>query len=484
MSKNFTNPYVIFEESLIEGMYPPMRQGYEGRAHAFMGLLGGTIALSLLYLFLTLKRTRKLGKDIWFMKVIKQSQGHYLVCNQYFVYPIGVILSCIVWIVYISQNVAWRTQKIDPRNCFYWMTMAPTIPAFFMTYTTTFAVLSGANLASSRRSIPSHHVMSPKVANGIFLLLPLFITALFVTSARAGGAFRHVFVLWEHLFEQTQRQAADYTGPGDGSDVQSVVQSLGLQEMKILTAPYRDFLEFQRVNMITNLVCFGSLLILNLTGIGLITALRMTRNARLVSRNAPLVAPLGPLATESNSNSNASSPSLINIPAGSSTVNLSRTVTHTDGRSFATTAKGKEAERDKEWYEDPHAVMGGTDGPSGDGGAKLGGQRLEWDITLFYFGVAPVVLIFISYASWILAQTELSYANANTLELFTAGIPWTYSGIAALSLSALIIKRVVDLRSRPKPAPATVVATVPEMPSGHVRTRSKAARDRDSLFVD
>lgn len=135
--------------------------------------------------------------------------------------------------------------------------MVTTIPAFFVMFTTTVAVLSGANLASSRRGALSHHVLPPKAANAFFCLLPVLLLAMFVTSARAGGAFAYVFELWDAMQQKALEQAGTYEGVPTAMDVTVLGNT---QILEVLHVPYEQFLEFQRVSIITDITCFVILL--------------------------------------------------------------------------------------------------------------------------------------------------------------------------------------------------------------------------------
>ncbi|KAK4700730.1 hypothetical protein P7C70_g5511, partial [Phenoliferia sp. Uapishka_3] len=377
------NPYSDFQLYLVSLMYPPLQPGYLQHLDALFGLLIATIVLAMLYTVSSVRKVRREGRKVWLVRIIKRPQGRYLITNQTFIYPIGVLTNCIIWLLYTTTNRRLLVSHTSPLHTFYWIQLS-LLPAFSFSYLTTLSYLASSNLLSSPSSTafkikpPGHHFLSAKISNMLFVTLPLGMVAIYVTSMRAGHAFSFVAGLWEELENDVGKSVGGWNETMSG--YQDVMGSLQGREVKLLHAPYRDFIQFHRVSVITDVVCFGILVFVNLAGLTLLTALRRASpSSSLVPRLTPLVAPLGPLASA-------------DLPDEKLEHSIS-----IEGDYFSS----KQGE-----------VVDGEDEKERRVTGK--GHRLGWDVMLFYVGVIPSAALYLVYASWILAQPDVEFGDFKT----------------------------------------------------------------------
>lgn len=175
---------------------------------------------------------------MWLFRLIRRPAGHYLVLNQYSAYPIFALILAVgeslesssslkvryltcphltAWIV--RTLLLWRMfggAHASPHPLFLlWNLMW--LPLLLHLSTTTFAVLSGANLASQGRQ-PNSHRLSPFVANGIFFVLVIVVSFVVLgTGLWSGLKWQRFSEVWSLAYEKLGEAAASYDGVVDES---------------------------------------------------------------------------------------------------------------------------------------------------------------------------------------------------------------------------------------------------------------------------
>ncbi|KAI5481592.1 hypothetical protein MNV49_002818 [Pseudohyphozyma bogoriensis] len=430
-----SNPYIVFGRTLISVMYPPLAPGYKGRNDGLLALQSYLLCISALYLYLNVRHARKEGKDVWLARLVHRPQGKFIVFNQYYVYPIFTAISAVVWIAFLALLRGWVLNHEPDGTVFYWLLLC-NLPMLACGWLVTFSVMAGANLASSRRSNPSHHYIPSKVINSLFLIIfPISVLAVLVTGLRGGGSFVHVYHTWEGVHNETASEAVAFNQTLTVAQVADEVLGLQKKWHKILGAASHDSVVVVRQAYVVNIVVTGLLIVTNVLGaIFLVLPLRVF-NKQLVASDAPLVAPLGPLATEDT---------LRPEKPASSTLKLIRTMTM-DQKSTASSEAGDEDSA----FEDPHAQKSGE--------KVTRGSRLEWEVLLFYSTVLPGAALYIAIAAWVVDQIDNTFTKGNTTEIASTLFIWIISGTISITLTASCIKRFLT-----KPKPPAVSIYLPE----------------------
>lgn len=169
-------------------------------------------------------------------------------------------------------------------TAFYWIQLKD-IPCFIFSYTTTFTVLASSNLIITRKNQPGHHILAPATINSIALfLIPAVWLTCFVTSSRAGGAWGHVYSVWEDLHAHIEEQGAAFEDVLTPEQVTDQVAALRRLASRTLGAAYVQFVHFEKVSYICGLVCITTLFAVRTLSLPSYKAL----NHHFANRSTPL----------------------------------------------------------------------------------------------------------------------------------------------------------------------------------------------------
>ncbi|KAL8286900.1 hypothetical protein RQP46_003906 [Phenoliferia psychrophenolica] len=403
MAENHTgNPYEDFASDLFLLVYPSTDPNLPSRLHELQWLLVASIVLAGLYTMVNMRRSKQEGNEVWFVKLVSTPQGSYLLTNQSFMYPAGAALACTLWLRYLSHTHSWWFRHTSIRTSFYWSSLSTRIPTFLLLSLTTLSYLSSSNLLVQHSSQTSHHPLSPRASNALFLFFGSLLIPIYISSMRTGAAFAHFVDRWGGL--QWDLDDAAKSWPVGVNTYVEVQKGLRLREAWALHAPYRRFREAQRTSVVTDVACFLVLLFVNLAGISLLTAVRWSSEASEQSRQ---------------------------LSSSSSTTGTLEPSTAEDGSPQEVRIDFKAA------VLAPFTAARTSSDKKGDKAAAVArnGHRLGWDITLLYFGVVPVATVMIAHGMWVLAQP--------------VGADGDYKTVASASLLAITLKRLFA-RSGPR----------------------------------
>ncbi|ORY88743.1 hypothetical protein BCR35DRAFT_329653 [Leucosporidium creatinivorum] len=432
------NPFADFAVAMEQQFYVPMYQGYRARVWALYGLLGFTLLVALLYLGLTVYDLERKQK-FWVCRIVQRPQGRYLIVNQYLYYPFGCAITSILWVAgYVPFLESIFLRHAKGTWSFYWVYLHM-VPAYIHAFLTTAIVLGGANLMATPGG--SRHLLPPWISNGLLISTPFLVVIVVVPSVRAGDAWRRGDDVWEGLFAEVKRNATTFASEGtqlSSVDYQSTIQSLTSRVATALQPLLDVFNSRARITMILMLVGAVFLLLFNILGaVTIVFRLRRSNSSQQIVRaGAPVVAPLAPFAHNSDSDD--------------------------DKETKAPSSTELQRSRTQDWRE------GADLEPALDESSNQKGSRLPWDVTLFYLCTIPFAGVFIIYASWILSPATPFSNQGSATEFAATGIVWSKSFLDAVGLSALLIKRLADLRK------ATTPAYAAELPLP-VQTRRKSS---------
>ncbi|GAA5874693.1 hypothetical protein JCM8547_003957 [Rhodosporidiobolus lusitaniae] len=396
-------------------MYPDFHQGFPARVGVLLSLLVVTILVAFLYLFVTIRDTRRRGKAIWLVRLVRRPSGRYLTTNQYISYPLFSIILSSVWIAYVSYIYRMFGNKGNPRNLWWYLTLG-FLPLFALLSTTTYSTTSAANLASRGKEANTHR-LGPKTCAAIFAVLgPVLLGLVLGTGIWTGIKWHEFATRWEEAYDYLGEEAGRYTGTLEESAVERASRLLGARCSAIV--PFQDA---QFTTAIIYIVAAAILILLNLFGgIYLLSSLRQLDGHHVfVPRGTRLVAPLRP------------------IPSNDSSIaTLTDLGDATDGTGRA------------DWEKEP---------------SKMKLHWLRWDVVLFFASVVPSCMGLIGYEAWMSQQFIYIFSDAGLLEFACLGMIWIYAFISVVCLSALTIKTILSLR-RPHLASSTPHPDVPDSP--------------------
>lgn len=137
--------------------------------------------------------------------------------NQYVAYPSVSIVLGALWIAYTTFLYRmFGGAHADPKPLYFWIPVL-WIPFYLSMSTTTFSVLSGANLVSKGRK-PNTHRLGPWTANGLLVLLPLaMVVAISCAVGYTGMKWRNFGRSWEAAHAGIGVLADQWTGSYDAA---------------------------------------------------------------------------------------------------------------------------------------------------------------------------------------------------------------------------------------------------------------------------
>ncbi|GAA6025540.1 hypothetical protein JCM10207_008892, partial [Rhodosporidiobolus poonsookiae] len=206
------NPWADMQNFIHDQMYPRFATGFTARCAVLLVLLCLVVLISFLYLFVTIRDTRRKGRKVWLARIVRRPAGRYFVVNQYLSYPLFSILLGAIWIAYTAYiYTMFGPSQGNPRSLFYWLSLG-WMPFFALLATTTFSTTSSANLASRGRK-PNTHRLGPWTSFAIFVVLLPVLLSLVLGLGIWTGLRWHVFASnWQRAFDYLGEQAAAYGG--------------------------------------------------------------------------------------------------------------------------------------------------------------------------------------------------------------------------------------------------------------------------------
>lgn len=298
----------------------------------------------------------------------------------------------------------------NPSTLHFWIPLL-WIPFYIHLSTTTFAVLAGANIASSGKSDHSH-VLNPLVANSLYLgILPVVVTGMVGTGVWTGYGWKAFADKWQVLFDTLGDAARDWDGTLDPelvkvaeaqAESRSVVDFFSKDGLLTMQRCRQDaffvFVKTQQACAIVYIVSAAILILVRLSlslqnalahdqtvqinvvgGFRLLTTLRQVSRNHIIPRDARLVAPLQPFplptstcTSKDSTNSTFAFPSPLAYENGS--------VQPQQEEANSTTG-----------LRPMEAILPDR--------SRL--KRLEWDVTLFFIAVVPSCLAFIGFSAWL-----------------------------------------------------------------------------------
>ncbi|KAM0791715.1 hypothetical protein ACM66B_003984 [Microbotryomycetes sp. NB124-2] len=433
-TKNGTsNTYLDAQRGFLLEMYPPFRSGFQARIIALIVILALIMLVSTVYLLVTNAEARRRGREPWLYRVIQRPAGRYFVLNQYKAYPLCAIVLSALWIAYtVAVYRMFGGVYAKPYSLFFWIPCSY-IPFFCLLSTTTFAVLSGANLAS-QGSKPNTHKLGPWLANSVyFVFIPLVTVAISATGIWTGFKWQTFGYAWETAYLALGEAGRSFNGTVDWT-LNKAIQ----QMMTTRGDTYFAFQDSQYVCTIVYCLSAMALIFLNVSGgfylLWTLRAIGQGPNRNVpVPRNTPLVAPLQPFRTESPRRPSETSPHAVD------------SINEKDiGVSLASSPNMSAIPRPSVQFSSMQSQGTGVTAAQ----TKL--KRLRWDVWLFFVAVVPVCLLFIGFSLFATHNYLYVLQQPALLEFMCIGLVYVYSVITLVSLVVLTIKGLLSLYGTPK----------------------------------
>lgn len=427
------NPYLVFQGVISTFGRPTLSPGSHTRLVVLYSLLAYVTVSSFFLIVLSAIPAKSDGRAVWLCKIARRPQGSYFLVNQYLCVPMCIFSSTVVWIGYVTILQKWWESTAEghfTERVVFWFGLA-NIPLLVIAWMITFSVLSGANITSSRKSNLALHIVGPWVMNSsIGIIFPASVIPLIVTSARTGQGWIKINNAVAAVYAQAGRDALTFNEVLTPSQVQAMVVQMYEEGYALLLQPWDELLELYRASMICFTVAVAILCVINIGGgILLLASLRLSENSNstLVWKDAPVVAPLRPLAT------------------GTSPLDSS----------------GFKSELSPE-YDDASVKDEGLP-------QKLEGRGLDWYMTLFYFCVVPFGLAGFGWGVWLSDTSVQAFVKDPQAEIATLGLQWVGVVVGSAVITALIVQRIYKLQAPAKRIPYNHTPVVLELRSSSKR---------------
>ncbi|GJN87176.1 hypothetical protein Rhopal_000121-T1 [Rhodotorula paludigena] len=354
--------------------------------------------------------------------------NRYILLNQATVLSLCNFVISLLWLLYVIflRNL-WTHASDDPDQVelyIYFLNLAIAL-AFIPLFLCTYLLIAAGNLTTMRVSSGGlhKHYLSPLAVNSLLVVVfPALFLLLFVPGIMSGQEWSSYIGFVGEFEDQAIQNATAFAAAGDlGEPTRQAAITDMLSLLDSTLNPRRlEWIKLQRV--------------INLLGLVFILRhVRQDRRGQLVFAGASVVAPLTSLA-----------PSSLGAPDNAERT-LSILPLHTQPTRMSMGEKGGAAVATKEEADYLNRTVEAL-------GAE--GTRPAWDITIYYFTVAPICVLLIVFIGWIVSTygNVTFFANAAITELAATSVVWAYTVFSMLIQTALVVKLVFFSHS-PRRAP-------------------------------
>ncbi|ORY85964.1 hypothetical protein BCR35DRAFT_48611 [Leucosporidium creatinivorum] len=263
------NPFILYRAAVRAVLLPVPSPGFEARLYVLFALAGYTVVVSLAYLVATFIDYRRRGKPLWVWRLVRRSNGTYLVGAQHVLFTIFAAIASLIIIGYLNNSRRTLILHIYMERAYFWRSLV-WLPMFVHGWISSWSNLQAAILSSQRAA--QTHLLSPRLANslyvGVLVGIIIVVVVLDVYSAWSWVHFwRQVLVLRDILVAGQANYELD--GLADVADLEAVAS----QMLKV-----NDDLDFFTKTQVAvssiYVVASAAIVAINLAGLGLLMTLR------------------------------------------------------------------------------------------------------------------------------------------------------------------------------------------------------------------
>lgn len=160
-------PYEFYIRFIKSIFYGTPARGFTARLIVLWVLAAYGVLASLAYFIVLVIEHRRRKKSIWFWKLVRRTNGRYIVGNQHFLFSVFSFISCAVSIGYFASFHQVYIDGTHQDEAFYWRTLI--------------WVVYGVHLWTASSSNLQAGILSSQTAARKNLLSPLFMNILFLS---------------------------------------------------------------------------------------------------------------------------------------------------------------------------------------------------------------------------------------------------------------------------------------------------------------
>ncbi|GAA5990360.1 hypothetical protein JCM10908_007332 [Rhodotorula pacifica] len=160
------DPYVVYLRYLDETFNPPLSVGFVPRLAVLWALTGYGIAVSCAYMIVHIADCRRKKKPIWLWRLVRRTNGRYIVGNQHLLFAAMSLVTCSLSIGLTLSFYQVFVNRTHQRDAFFWRSII-WIPVGAHMWLSSYANLQASILATQEAA--GRHLLSPLIANGLYL---------------------------------------------------------------------------------------------------------------------------------------------------------------------------------------------------------------------------------------------------------------------------------------------------------------------------
>ncbi|BGP03270.1 Proteophosphoglycan 5 [Rhodotorula toruloides ATCC 204091] len=457
------NPYLYIERYLHYLFNPLPTPGFDARLYVLWALMGYGIVMSIVYLCLMAVEYRRRDKRFWLWRLVSRSNGRYIVGNQHALFALFSLASCAVLVGYNNNfRRAALLQRFQAR-AYFWRSLV-WIPLIVHAWISSWSNLQAAILSSQKAT--KTHILSPKLANGLYIAGFLVLIPVIVLDVYTAFAWTKT---WDAgMVLRTTLTSLGQARPNDSA--QAAETAIAAQFNKVA-----DKLQFfiHMLQAVHALYVFTMLVIIgvNLGGLGLLFTLR--RQIKFNSRR--LSSQIRTSSHPAHASSTAGAGSSIGTPLASPALVPPSDSPHPlsprmDGDQtppkqtllrhvfFAGQAKEKDDSSETTSRGRNHMSVGelkeAAENMTQAGAANrqqakqlLALKKVEWDLIVFLAAIVVMATVFLALALWLAISPSSVYSSWRTMEVSFYLVPWMYLTGVDCSLTFLTLNSTRHLLS-------------------------------------
>ncbi|BGO95322.1 hypothetical protein NBRC10512_004338 [Rhodotorula toruloides] len=463
------NPYLYIERYLHYLFNPMPTPGFDARLYVLWALMGYGIVMAIVYLCLMAVEYRRREKRFWLWRLVSRSNGRYIVGNQHALFAFFSLASCAVLLGYNNnfRRVA-LLQRFQSR-AYFWRSLV-WIPLIVHAWISSWSNLQAAILSSQKAT--KTHILSPKLANGLYIAGFLVLIPVIVLDVYTAFAWRKT---WDAgMILRTTLTSLGQARPSDSA--QAAEAAIAVQFNKVA-----DKLQFfvHMLQAVHALYVFTMLIIIgvNLGGLGLLFTLRrqIKFNSRRLSSQIRTSSHPAHASSATGAGSSIGTPlaspalvppstALLSDPPHplSPRVNGDQTPPKTTLLRhvfFAGQAKEKDNSSDTTASRGRNHISVGQLKEAAENTTQAGAatrqqakqllalKKVEWDLIVFLAAIVVMATVFLALALWLAISPSSVYSSWRTMEVSFYLVPWMYLTGVDCSLTFLTLNSIRHLLS-------------------------------------
>ncbi|GAA5990358.1 hypothetical protein JCM10908_007331 [Rhodotorula pacifica] len=430
-------------------------RGFVARLNVLYALAAYGIVASSVFFVVLLVEYRRRKKAVWLWRLVRRSNGRYIVGNQHFLFAIFSFISCAVLIGYFVNFHHVFIKKTHQHGAFYWRTLIWIVYGVHL-WITSFSNLQAGILSS--QSAAKTNILSPIFMNTLYIgaFVAMFVSCLSLDVA-CGWAWAQTWDANLNVIAQLKVLAA--TRPNDTPE-----EALASVDGLLDRVNSRLGLVIATLRASNALYAFGFSLIIaaNLGGLGLLFTLQkqikfnMRRLSDEQAFSTPAVSPGVPLApTEEAGDPLDATPRPFSFSArrGEKTPSNTPARQVMFVRSVEQKLEGPDTAPEAPAPTSKGLSVGELKHVAADGAPASAAHRqqakqllalkkVQWDVLVLLGAIVLIATFCVAIGLWLAIAPLSVYARWPTTETAYFLVPWMYLVGVDVALTLLLLNTV------------------------------------------